>query len=76
MNYNRAESIFSTTVLSDQLYSNMQNIHISSFKSGAIIKISGGIFVRFTTARMEPVGAAAARWRQNFFESIVEILRF
>ena len=69
MNYNRAESMFSTTVLSDQLYSNMQNIHISSLKSGAIIKISGGIFVRFTTA-------AAAGRRQHFFDPIVEILRF
>ena len=68
MNYNRAESMFSTTVLSDQLYSNMQNIHISSFKSGAIIgKISDGIFVRFTTARTVPVGAAAARRRQIYF---------
>ena len=37
MNYNLAESMFSTTVLSDQLYSNIQNNHISSFKSGAII---------------------------------------
>ena len=66
MNYNLAESMFSTTVLSDQLYSNnMQNTHISIFKSGASYgKISGGIFVRFTTGRTEPVGAT--RRRQNF----------
>ena len=65
MNYNLAESMFSTTVLSDQLYSNMQNTHISIFKSGASYgKISGGIFARFTTARTEPLGAT--RRRQNF----------
>ena len=76
MNYNLAESMFSTTVLSNQLYSNMQYIHISSFKSGAIIwKNFRWYFCKVYDGKDGACGSHTLE-AKFFFESIVEILRF